>query len=101
MTTSTASTIPARTVREIRAAIALNGRMLDSVEGIIRSLRDDFDAGSVDVAMTQALDLSTHLCGIHADLYDELVEAQRYEEHLDYVAETERVLAEYRLDQRL
>ena len=100
MTTST-STVPARTVREIRAAIALHSRLLDDVAAIIRSLRDHFDAGTVDAAMTQACNLETHICGVYAALHEELVAAQEYEDHIDYVAETERVLAEYRLDQRL
>jgi hypothetical protein len=159
MTTSTASTIPARTVLEIRTSIATFGEVIDRLDARQRDLvnvrvdEDDYvvgfpqyalfyarldcgrsiggiedarvyhDAGvaarvrvtngagevaqpmshayAVDVALKQLNDAHTAMCGVLADLYDELVEAQRYEDHLDDCAERERVLADYRLDQRL
>ena len=99
--TSTAST-PVRTVLEIRAAIARAGVQLDRLDATIRDMqasREPF--GRIDAALNEACNRHTTWCGITADLYDELVEAQAYEDYLDAVAHQERVLADYRLDQRL
>jgi hypothetical protein len=158
MNTSTASTIPARTVLEIRAAIASCQQMLDTCDAFQHDLRNeparDHDwvvglpqygrflnrkrqlvsvtaaaiyackytalaAGAgitngvgetlrpmlyrdaLEAVLQSQLDLHTMLCGCFQDLHAELVVAQAYERHLDDTAEAERVLAEYRLDQRL
>ena len=98
MTTS----IPTHTVLEIRAAIARAGVELDRLDATIRDMqasREPF--GPIDAALTEACNRHTTWCGITADLYDNLVEAEAYERHLDAQAEQERVLADYRLDQRL
>lgn len=158
MTTSTASTTPARTVPEIRAAIATCQTILDGFDAHIQDLyneparEDDWVVGlpqygrflnrkgqlvsvtaaaiymdastaraagtgitngngermtvlrlraAISVCLEQMLNAHTHVCGTFQDLHAELVEAQAYERHLDDCAEHERVLAGYRLDQRL
>jgi hypothetical protein len=158
MTTSTASTTPARTVREINASLVFIRECLDALDQRLHDLRNEpakgnvwvvgyttsslylnprggfdevlrarlFDAfnaarvagrmfsnvrgespspiryeRALDIAIDQLEGAHTALCGALYDASVELLEAQAYERHLDDAAEAERVLADYRLDQRL
>ena len=80
-------------------AARVAGRMFSNVRGESPSpVRYEV---ALDVMIGQMHQAHTAMCGALQDASAELVEAQAYERHLDAQAEQERVLADYRLDQRL
>jgi len=75
------------------------GRMTSNVRGESPSpVRYEV---ALDRAIEQLEQSHTALCGALHDAYVERTGAASYERHLDDCAERERVLADYRLDQRL